>query len=91
MDSCPVNMVARTTQIGSALEVNPEGHGCQKYHARTSKITFLCVRVHPPAAKCVHIPCSLNNQNGLILQLLQIPMVCFGALYIDWSMPLLAD
>jgi len=43
--------------------------------------------------KChVHMPCSPNDQNDLILQLLQIPLVCYSTLHKDWShMCLFAD
>jgi hypothetical protein len=30
---------------------------------------------------CVHMPCSLNEQNDFILQVLQIPLDCYGALH----------
>jgi len=41
---------------------------------------------------CVHMPCSLNDQNDVILQLLQVLLVCYGAIYKNWSnKPLLAD
>jgi len=33
--------------------------------------------------KCVHMPCSLNDCNYLILQVLQVPLVCYGALHKD--------
>jgi len=36
--------------------------------------------------KCVCIP---FNQNDLILQLLQVPLVCYGAFHIDWFSKLL--
>jgi hypothetical protein len=41
---------------------------------------------------CVHMPCSLNDQNDLILQLVQVPVVSYSALNKDWcNKTLLAD
>jgi len=41
---------------------------------------------------CVHMPYSLNDWNDVILQLLQVQLLCYGALHKDWSSkPLLAE
>jgi hypothetical protein len=32
--------------------------------------------------RCIHMTCSLNE---LTLQFLQVPLVCYGALYKNWS------
>jgi hypothetical protein len=34
---------------------------------------------------CIHMPCSVKDQNDLILQFLQVPLVSCGALHKDWS------
>jgi hypothetical protein len=42
--------------------------------------------------KCIHMPFSLNDWNDLILQLLQVLLVCYSALHKDWyNKPLPTD
>jgi hypothetical protein len=94
-DSCPVNMVARTTHTRSALQIDSTGHSYQTHNLGRPRWHSLYVGLHRPAAgkKCFfHMPCSLNDRNNLILRLLQLLMVCYGVLHKDRSnKPLLAD
>jgi hypothetical protein len=86
-DSCMLNIVARTTHTQSTLEIDLTGHRYQTHH------DILCMwSCTIMLGKCVHMSCSLNDQNDLILQLPQLPLVCFGALQKGGSnKPLLAD
>jgi len=76
-------MVAKTTHIRSALEI---------YFTYQSGRHLLYVGVHHSAEKkkcCVHMPCYRND---LILQLLQVPLVCYAVPDKDRSnKPLLVD
>jgi len=86
--------VARTCHTRSTLEI------CQfdrtqlpNTSHKMSKMVFgmwLCTIL---LDKCsAHMPSSLNDQNDLILQLLQVLLVCYGALHRDWSSkPMLAN
>jgi hypothetical protein len=54
--------------------VDSKGHGYRTHHAGyPSDIHCMCVCTILLEKCCVHRPCSLNNGNHLILQLVQVP------------------
>jgi len=69
------------------------GHNCQTHHTGYPRWHWLYVGMYHPAEKCcIHMSCSLNGWNDLILQLLQVPVICYSVLHKDqFSKFLLAD
>jgi hypothetical protein len=92
-DSCPVNMVARTTYNSSALKIDSTGHGYQTHHAGRPRRSSLYVSVLHPAGKMLTSLVQLPEWPERVhFQLLQVPMICYGDLHKDrFSRPLLAD
>jgi len=86
-DSCPVNTVARIT-----LKIELIGHGYRIHHAGCPThihCMWVCTIL---LAECVHMICSLNDQSDLILQELQVPLICYDVLHKDqYNKSLLAD
>jgi len=89
-DSCQVNMVARTTHTLSTLEIDATGLGYQTHHTGRPRQMWASIILLEKC--CVHMPCSLNDQNDLILQFMQVLLVCYGAHHQHQSnKPMLTD
>jgi hypothetical protein len=84
-DSSPVNIVARTAHTQSSLEIDSIGHGT-KHIMQDARGDIHCMLAWTILLeKCVHMPCSLSDQNDLTLQLQQVPLACYGAVHNDPS------
>jgi hypothetical protein len=82
-DSFPLNIVAWATHTWRALETYSIVHGCQTHHAEQPRRHSLCVGgpIILLEKCCVHMTYNLNDRNELVLQLLQVLLVCYGGLH----------
>jgi hypothetical protein len=84
--------MARTTCTQSALEIDSSEHNYQTHAGCQGDIRCIWACTILLEKRCVHMPCSLNDRNYLILQLLQVPLASYDDVHKDQSSkPLLAD